>query len=85
MIATLIASVYSMKQALGVVVFLGILRIVHDYIVYPRIIGHGLPLHPFAVIVAVLCGAALASVPGIFLAVGLSRSCPSGIATGWST
>jgi predicted PurR-regulated permease PerM len=68
-IATLIASVYSMKQALGVVVFLGILRIVHDYIVYPRIIGHGLPLHPFAVIVAVLCGAALASVPGIFLAI----------------
>jgi predicted PurR-regulated permease PerM len=68
-IATLIASVYSMKQALGVLVFLGILRIVHDYIVYPRIIGHGLPLHPFAVIVAVLCGAALASVPGIFLAI----------------
>jgi predicted PurR-regulated permease PerM len=68
-VATLIASVYSMKQALGVVVFLGILRIVHDYIVYPRIIGHGLPLHPFAVIVAVLCGAALASVPGIFLAI----------------
>ena len=69
MIATLIASVYSMKQALGVVVFLGILRIVHDYIVYPRIIGHGMPLHPFAVIVAVLCGAALAGVPGIFLAI----------------
>jgi predicted PurR-regulated permease PerM len=68
-IVTLIASVYSMKQALGVVVFLGILRILHDYIVYPRIIGHGLPLHPFAVIVAVLCGAALASVPGIFLAI----------------
>jgi predicted PurR-regulated permease PerM len=69
LIATLIASVYSMKQALGVVVFLGIVRIVHDYVVYPRIIGHGIPLHPFAVIVAVLCGAALAGMPGIFLAI----------------
>jgi len=58
-----------MQQALGVVQFLGIVRIVHDYIVYPRIIGHGLPLHPFAVIVAILCGAALAGVPGVFLAI----------------
>jgi predicted PurR-regulated permease PerM len=69
LIATLIASVYSIKQALGVVVFLGMVRIVHDYVIYPRIIGHGIPLHPFAVIVAVLCGAALAGMPGIFLAI----------------
>jgi predicted PurR-regulated permease PerM len=69
LIATLIASSFSMQQALGVVVFLGIMRIVHDYVIYPRIIGHGMPLHPFAVIVAILCGAALAGVPGIFLAI----------------
>lgn len=69
LIAIPIASAYSIKQALGVVVFLGIVRIVHDYVVYPRIIGHGMPLHPFAVIVAVLCGAALAGAPGIFLAI----------------
>jgi len=69
LIAALIASFYSIRQALAVVVFLGIVRIVHDYVIYPRIIGHGMPLHPFAVIVAVLCGAALAGVPGIFLAI----------------
>jgi len=69
LIATPIASFSSIKQALGVVVFLGIVRIVHDYVIYPRIIGHGMPLHPFAVIVATLCGAALAGVPGIFLAI----------------
>jgi predicted PurR-regulated permease PerM len=67
--AALIASFYSIEQALGVIAFLGILRIVHDYVIYPRIIRHGMPLHPFAVIVAVLCGAALAGVPGIFLAI----------------
>ncbi len=69
LIAALIAGFSSIKQALGVLVFLGIVRIVHDYVIYPRIIGHGMPLHPFAVIVAVLCGAALAGVPGIFLAI----------------
>jgi predicted PurR-regulated permease PerM len=50
-------------------VFLGIVRIVQDYVIYPRIIGRGMPLHPFAVIVAVLCGAALAGVVGMFLAI----------------
>jgi len=69
LIATLIASFSSVKHALAVVVFLGVVRIVHDYVIYPRIIRHGIPLHPFAVIVAVLCGAALAGVPGIFLAI----------------
>ena len=69
LITTLIASGFSIKQALGVVVFLSVVRIVHDYVIYPRIIGRGMPLHPFAVIVAVLCGAALAGVPGIFLAI----------------
>jgi predicted PurR-regulated permease PerM len=69
LIATLICGTSSIKQALGVVLFLGIVRIVHDYVIYPRIIGHGMPLHPFAVIVAILCGAALAGVPGIFLAI----------------
>jgi predicted PurR-regulated permease PerM len=69
LIATLIVSFSSIQQALGVVLFLGMVRIVHDYVIYPRIIGHGMPLHPFAVIVAVLCGAALAGVPGVFLAI----------------
>jgi predicted PurR-regulated permease PerM len=44
-------------------------RYVHDYVIYPRIIGHGIPLHPFPVIVAVLCGAALAGVSGIVRAI----------------
>jgi predicted PurR-regulated permease PerM len=69
LIATLIAGFSSMKQALGVVVFLGILRIVQDYVVYPRIIGLGMPLHPFVVIVAVLSGAALGGVLGVFVAI----------------
>jgi predicted PurR-regulated permease PerM len=52
-----------------VIAFLVVLRIVEDYIVYPRLIGQGIHLHPLAVIVAILAGAELAGVPGIFLAI----------------
>jgi predicted PurR-regulated permease PerM len=68
-LATLLASFYSAKQAIAVVVFLGVLRIVHDYVTYPRLIGHGIHLHPLVVILAVLSGAELAGVAGIFLAI----------------
>jgi predicted PurR-regulated permease PerM len=55
--------------ALMVLLFLGVLRIVQDYIVYPRLIGQGIHLHPLAVIIAILSGAELAGVAGIFLAI----------------
>lgn len=56
-------------SALMVIVFLVILRIVQDYAVYPRLIGQGIHLHPLAVIIALLSGAELAGVAGIFLAI----------------
>ena len=69
LIAVLIAGFFSVQQAVAVAIFLGILRIVQDYVIYPRIIGHGIHLHPLAVIVAVLCGGELAGMAGIFLAI----------------
>lgn len=68
-IATLIASFYSVNLALGVLLFLSVLRIIHDYVTYPRIIGQGIHLHPLAVILAILSGAELAGITGIFLAI----------------
>jgi predicted PurR-regulated permease PerM len=56
-------------MALVVLLFLGVMRIVQDYVIYPRIVGHGIHLHPLAVILAILCGAELAGVAGIFLAI----------------
>jgi len=56
-------------SALVVIVFLVVLRIVQDYAVYPRLIGQGIHLHPLAVIIALLSGAELAGVAGIFLAI----------------
>ena len=40
-----------------------------DYAIYPRLIRRGSPLHPLAVIVAVLAGAELGGTAGMFLAV----------------
>jgi len=60
--ATLVASFHSVGQAVVVLVFLGILRIAQDYVIYPRLIGCGIHMHPLAVILAILCGAELAGV-----------------------
>ena len=59
----------SFATAVLVGLFLGVLRIVQDYVIYPRLIGHGIHLHPMAVILSILCGAELAGVAGIFLAI----------------
>jgi len=56
-------------MAFMVLLFLGVLRVVQDYVIYPRIIGTGIHLHPLAVILAILCGAELAGVAGVFLAI----------------
>ncbi|MGI8731822.1 MAG: AI-2E family transporter [Pyrinomonadaceae bacterium] len=57
------------SSALLVILFLGVLRIVQDYYIYPKLIGQGIHLHPLAVIIAILAGAELAGVAGIFLAI----------------
>lgn len=55
--------------AFVMLLFLGVLRIVQDYVIYPRLIGQGIHLHPLAVILAILAGAEIAGVAGIFLAI----------------
>jgi predicted PurR-regulated permease PerM len=69
-LAALLALFHSgLTSALVVLLFLAILRVAQDYLIYPRLIGHGIHLHPLAIIVAILCGAELAGVPGVFLAI----------------
>lgn len=68
-LAGLVAGFDGGTKAITVLLFLGVLRVVHDYAVYPRIIGSGIHLHPLAVILAILAGHELAGVAGIFLAI----------------
>ena len=70
MLAALLALLHAgFGKAFVVLLFLGVLRIVQDYVFYPRIIGTGIHLHPLAVILAILAGAEIAGIAGIFLAI----------------
>ena len=58
-------------KALYVAIFLIVLRIVQDYVLYPRIVRGGIHLHPLAIILSVLAGEQVGGIPGVFLAIPL--------------
>ena len=68
-LAAISASFATGSKVALVLTFLVVLRLVHDYVIYPRIIGSGIHLHPLAVVLAILCGEELAGLAGIFLAI----------------
>jgi len=67
--AAIVGALHAPILAVWALTFLGLVRIVQDYVIFPRLMRRGVRLHPLAVIVAVLAGAALAGVVGMFLAV----------------
>lgn len=56
-------------RALYVGIFLVVLRIIHDYVTYPRIVRGGIHLHPLAIILAVLAGEQVGGIPGVFISI----------------
>lgn len=56
-------------RAVYVLIFLIVLRIIHDYVTYPRIVRGGIHLHPLMIILSVLAGEQVAGIPGVFLAI----------------
>ncbi len=68
--ATTVAAVSdSPWKALYVAIFLVVLRIIHDYVTYPRIVRGGIHLHPLAIIISVLAGEQIAGIAGVFLSI----------------
>jgi predicted PurR-regulated permease PerM len=67
--ATVVTSFHSISQAMWVLAFLAALRLAEDYVVFPRLVRRGIHMHPLGVILAILCGAELAGMAGIFLAI----------------
>ncbi|MEP6946483.1 MAG: AI-2E family transporter [Acidobacteriota bacterium] len=57
------------ERAIYVAIFLVILRLIQDYVLYPRIVRGGVHLHPLAIILSVLAGEQIAGIPGVFLAI----------------
>jgi predicted PurR-regulated permease PerM len=68
-LAASFAAFHSAGQVVAVVLFLLVLRAVQDYVVYPKIVGIGVHLNPLGVILAILCGAEVGGLPGVFLAI----------------
>jgi predicted PurR-regulated permease PerM len=68
-VAVGIAALHDPMLALWTALFLGAVRVVQDYVIYPRLIGRDIHLHPLIVIVAVLVGAELGGIAGIFIAI----------------
>lgn len=67
--AITIAAFYSPWQALYVAIFLITLRLIHDYVTYPRIVREGIHLHPLAIVLSVLAGEQIAGITGVFLSI----------------
>ena len=63
------AALHDPMQAIWIAAFLAVLRMVQDYVIYPRLIGRDIHLHPLVVILAVLAGVELDGIAGIFIAV----------------
>jgi predicted PurR-regulated permease PerM len=55
--------------ALYAAIFLIVLRIAQDYVIYPRIVREGIHLHPLAIILSVLMGEQIAGIAGVFISI----------------
>lgn len=64
-----VASLESTSEAIYVALFLGVLRILQDYVFYPRIVREGIHLHPLMIILSVLAGEQVAGIPGVFISI----------------
>jgi predicted PurR-regulated permease PerM len=67
--ALLVAGMQAGHRVIAVIVFLGALRLVQDYVIYPRLIRHGLHMSTLAVVLTIWIGAALAGAAGVILAI----------------
>jgi predicted PurR-regulated permease PerM len=82
-------------EALYAAIFLVVLRIAQDYVIYPRIVREGIHLHPLAIILSVLAGEQIAGIAGVFIAIPmvalltvlyrhiLEHSGSTGVFAGW--
>ncbi len=70
--ALLIASSQADGRIIAVVVFLAGLRVLQDYVIYPRLIRRGMHLSTPAVIATIWIGAVLAGAAGVILAIPIA-------------
>jgi len=69
-----VALLLSFPHWLVLIIFLGIWRLIQDYVTSPRIMGHSMELHPLAAIFGVMAGGEVAGILGIFLSIPVMAS-----------
>jgi len=69
-----VALLMGFQHWLWLIVFLGIWRLIQDYVSSPRIMGHSMELHPLAAIFGVMAGGEVAGILGIFLSIPVMAS-----------
>jgi predicted PurR-regulated permease PerM len=69
-----VALLMSYPHWLVLIVFLGVWRLVQDYVSSPRIMGESMELHPLAAIFGVMAGGEVAGILGIYLSIPVMAS-----------
>jgi predicted PurR-regulated permease PerM len=64
-----VAFLSNYTHLLLVLIFLGVWRLLQDYVTSPRVMGRSIELHPLAALFAVLVGGEIAGVLGVYLSV----------------
>ena len=64
-----VALVLSYSHWLVLLIFLGIWRLIQDYVSSPRIMGDSMELHPLAAIFGVMAGGEVAGILGVYLSI----------------
>ncbi|MFY9790880.1 MAG: AI-2E family transporter [Candidatus Sulfotelmatobacter sp.] len=59
---------------LWLIIFLGVWRLIQDYVTSPRIMGQSVELHPLAAIFGVMAGGEVAGILGVFLSIPVMAS-----------
>jgi len=74
LIIVTVALLMSYKHWLILIIFLGIWRLLQDYVSSPRIMGESMELHPLAAIFGVMAGGEVAGILGIYLSIPVMAS-----------
>ncbi len=69
-----VALLMSYKHWLILIIFLGIWRLLQDYVSSPRIMGESMELHPLAAIFGVMAGGEVAGILGVYLSIPVMAS-----------
>lgn len=69
-----VALLMSYPHWLVVLLFLGVWRLLQDYVVSPRVMGKSMELHPLAAIFGILAGGEIAGVLGVYLSIPVMAS-----------